>query len=413
MKVLWLGHNLAYPPKGGALQRNYNLIREISRKCEVHVLAFDQPITRPSDVTPQDCIKALSAFCASVNWVSIRSSSPGRSRYGLALRGILSGEPYDFAWLRSSEMADKLTRVIASLSPDVVHVDALGLAQYLPLLGKAGTVLNHHDVESCKIAVRAKNAASLFMKGYFSLEAARLLTAERNWCPQFGINSVVSQEESAVLTRACPGLKVHVVPNGVDTNYFTFRTDPGRPVILFCGSLDMHPNQEAMDYFLKRIWPSVVTQMPDVEFYIVGRYPPRWLEEFGKTDSRIHVTGYVDDVRPYFGRAAVCVCPIISGGGTRLKILDSLAMGVPVVSTPFAASGLSLEHERHLLMAETDEQFANETLRFLRDPSLRTALSIAGAECVGRLYSWTVVGQTLLDAYDIAMQNRHRVTGLV
>jgi polysaccharide biosynthesis protein PslH len=114
----------------------------------------------------------------------------------------------------------------------------------------------------------------------------------------------------------------------------------------------------------------------------------------------------VDDVRPYFNQAAVCVCPIVSGGGTRLKILDSLAMGVPVVSTPFAASGLSFEHGQHLLLAETDEQFANETLRLLRNPSLRAELSSAGAKCVDRLYSWTIVGRILLDAYDIARRRR-------
>jgi glycosyltransferase involved in cell wall biosynthesis len=170
--------------------------------------------------------------------------------------------------------------------------------------------------------------------------------------------------------------------------------------------MEMHPNQEAMDRFLKRIWPRLVAQVPDIEFCIVGRNPPSWLEEAGKKDPRVHVTGYVDDVRPFFTRSAVCVCPIVSGGGTRLKILDSLAMGVPVVSTPFAASGLSLEHERHLLLAETDKQFTDETLRLLRNPSLRAELASAGAECVDRRYSWTVVGRTLLDAYEAALDRR-------
>jgi len=405
MKVLWLGHNLAFPPKGGALQRNYNLIREISRKCEVHVLAFDQPITRPTHVTPHDCARALLAFCASVDWVEMSSSAPGRSRYGLALRGFVGGEPYDFAWLRSSHMAEKLKRKMGSLSFDVVHVDTLGLAQYLPLLGKVGALLNHHDVESRKIEVRASNARNPVMRAYFSLEAAKLLTAERKWCPQFGVNAVVSDEEGEVLRSTSPGVKVHVVPNGVDTDFFTCRPDPGRPTLLFCGSLDMHPNQEAMAYFLKRIWPRLVAQVPDIELYIVGRNPPRWLEEAGKNNPRVHVTGYVDDVRPYFQHAAVCVCPIVSGGGTRLKILDSLAMGVPVVSTPFAASGLSLEHERHLLLGDTDEQFTDATLRLLRYPSLRAELARAGADRVDRLYSWTVVGRTLLDAYDMALRH--------
>lgn len=410
MKVLWLGHNLAYPPKGGALQRNYNLIREIAKKCEVHILAFDQPITRPVHINPADCARALLQFCASVEWVSLQAAFPGLSRFGLALKGFVAGQPYDFAWLRSTEMAHRIEEKVATLSPDVVHVDTLGLAQYLPLLGQAGTLLNHHDVESCKIRVRARNATNSLMKRYLLLEAEKLLAAERAWCPRFQVNAVVSEAERDALTRICDDLSVHVVPNGVDTQYFACRPDPARPTILFCGSLDMHPNQEAMDYFLKRIWPRLVTRMPAIELFVVGRNPPQWLRGIGAKDPQVHVTGYVDDVRQFFARAAVCVCPILSGGGTRLKILDSLAMGVPVVSTPFAASGLLLENGKHLLLADSDEQFANATLRLLQSPGLRAALSAAGAERVDRLYSWAVVGRTLLDGYEMAMGNRRRST---
>lgn len=408
MRVLWLGHNLAFPPKGGALQRNYNLLRELGKKCVVHVLAFDQPLTRPTNVRPSDCVQALSKFCESVEWIDLSASSLGGSRYGTALRGLVSGEPYDFAWLRSLEMAERLRGIVQAISPDVVHVDALGLAQYLPLANRSGTVLNHHDVESCKIEVRSRKTSNPVLRAYLSLEANKLSAAEGKWCPKFDANIVVSEEEGAVLTRTCPGLRVRVVPNGVDITYFTPRLDPGGNTLLFCGSLDMHPNQEAMDYFLKRVWPRLVSRTPHLELYVVGRNPPRWLEEVAKSDPRIHVTGFVDDVRPYFQKAAVCICPILSGGGTRLKILDSLAMGVPVVATSFAAAGLSLGHDKHLLLADTEEQFAEYILQLLNDLSLRSRLASAGTERVSQLYSWPVVGQTLLDTYDIAYESRRR-----
>jgi glycosyltransferase involved in cell wall biosynthesis len=271
-------------------------------------------------------------------------------------------------------------------------------------------VLNHHDVESRKIELRAKQEHNLFLRSYFGLEARKLAAAERKWCPQFNVNAVVSEEEGAVLSRACPGLRVRVVPNGVDTEYFTPRADPGTRTILFCGSMDMHPNQEAMEYFLRRIWPRVVAQASDVNLQVVGRKPPGWLNEVARTDHRIQVTGFVDDVRPYFQKAAVCICPIVSGGGTRLKILDSLAMGVPVVATPFAASGLSLEHGKHLLLADTEQMFAEHIRRLLTIPSLRSELASAGSKRVDQLYSWTVVGQTLMDAYDFACHNSVKAT---
>jgi polysaccharide biosynthesis protein PslH len=408
MKVLWLGHNLGYPPKGGALQRNYNLIREVARKCELHVLAFDQAITRPDHISPEDCVNALARFCASVDWVPLSNSFFWRSRYGLAIKGLISGEPYDFPWLRSAEMAGKLGKIVKNVAPDVVHFDALGLAQYLPFVGEAGTVLTHHDVESRKIGVRAKKTSNPLLRGYFELEAAKLASSEQKWCPRFGVNVVVSEDEGTVLSRASPGLRVHVVPNGVDTSYFTPRPDPKGNTILFCGSMDMHPNQEAMEYFLRRIWPRIVAQCPDVKLCVVGRNPPDWLVQIGKTNPRVQITGFVDDVRPYFQKAAVCICPILSGGGTRLKILDSLAMGVPVVATSFAASGLSLEHDKQLLLADTEEQFVEYTLHLISDLSLRSRLASAGTERVNQVYSWTVVGQALTDAYDIAYKSRIR-----
>ena len=406
MKVLWLGHNLAYPPKGGALQRNYNLLREISRKAEVHFIGFDQPNTRPPNVNSEACLEEVGRFCASADWVPLETGLLQRSRQVLAIRGMVTGQPYDFTWLRSQRMANKLAALVRRVALDVVHVDALGLSQYLPIFGRVGSVLNHHDVESSKIALRSANATRSLARWYFAQEAQRLRMAESHWCPQFGVNAVVSREEGDALLRLAPGSILQVVPNGVDTDYFTPRRDPGGQTVLFCGSMDMHPNQEAMDYFVHKIWPLIVGSVPQARLQIVGRKPPRWLLEIGEREPRIEVTGFVDDVRPYFRSAAVCICPILSGGGTRLKILDSLAMGVPVVATRFAASGLDLEHERHLVFGDTPQEFAAHTRRLLRDPSLRSRLSAAGAERVDRLYSWSVVGQAMLDAYDLALQRR-------
>lgn len=404
MKVLWLAHNIGFPPKGGALQRNYNLIRELSKECEVHVLAFDQPVTRPANISVQDCIRALSSFCASVDWVPVISPTSVCSRLNLVMKGIISGEPYDFTWLRSPNMAEKLGKLVRALSPDVVHVDALGLAQYRPLLGNVATVLNHHDVESHKIRRRAERTVNPVVRGYLRWETYKLVDAEKRWGSQFDVNVVVSADEANALSANCPNLRIRVVPNGVDTKYFTPRPDPGSDTLLFCGSMDMHPNQEAIDYFLKKVWPRVVAQSPHVELWVVGRNPPEWLVRAGEVDSSVRVTGFVEDVRPYFRKATLFICPVVSGGGTRLKILDSLAMGVPVVATSFAASGLSVEHGKHLLLADTDEKFADAIQYLLREPSLRMELAISGAKRVDEMYSWTVIGQALLDTYDLAIR---------
>lgn len=406
MRILWLGHNLAYPPKGGPLQRNYNLLREAAKYHEVHALLFDQPASRPSDVTPQDCVDALLKFCASVDWVPLSKDTFNIGRYWRALGGLITGEPYEFRWLRSRDMVRRLQRLASRLPFDVIHADTLGLAPYVSLVSKAGTVLNHHDIESALVQRRAANESSLMWRRFWSQEAAHLLTAERRWCPSFDVNVVVSDDEGQLIKPSCGESKICVVPNGVDVEYFTPRLDPGGNRLLFCGRLDQLANKGAITYFFKSIWPELSEREKNLEIDVVGKNPPSWLVELSQRNPRVHVPGFVDDVRPYFNKATVFVCPITDGGGTRLKILDALAMGMPVVSTTFAASGLSLRHGKHLLLADTPADFMNAIVQLLRTDGLRKNLSIDGRQVVTSTYSWEVIGHSLSEAYAAAHTRR-------
>lgn len=402
MKVLWVGHNLAYPPKTGPLQRNYNLLRELAKRYEVHVLAFDQPVSRTEDITPQDCAKALLEFCAEVEWVSLTK----KSRYWLAILGLATGNPFEFEWLKSPEMDQRLRTCVARVPFDVVHFDTLGLSQYRHLVRNSATVLNHHDVQSSLVARRATIESRFLFRKYWKLEARNLSKAERTWCPKFDINLAVSREDQALLFDIAPAANITVVPNGVDTSYFSPRLDPGGRTLLFCGSLDMYPNSDAMRYFFDAIWPQLVASIDDIEIYVVGRKPPKWLVQLAVRDCRVHVTGFVDDVRPYFRKATAFICPIRDGGGTRLKILDSLAMGVPVVGTSFACSGLSLEHRKHVVLADTPNEFVNSIMTMLSSRYLREDVCSNGLEFVRRVFSWDVIGLSLAEAYYAASEKK-------
>lgn len=399
MRILWLGHNLAYPPKGGPLQRNYNLLKEAAKHHEVHVLVFDQPASRPRGVTPQDCVTALSKFCASVDWVPLSRDSLGMSRYSRALGALVTGEPYEFRWLRSKDMARRVQGLAGRVRFDVVHTDTLGLASYIPLIPHVGKVLNHHDIQSVLVQRRALSKSSLVWRKFWSYEAAHLLAAERRWCPQFNVNMVVSDDEGHLVRPSCGGSKICVVPNGVDIGYFTPRPDPGGHRLLFCGRLDQLANKGAISYFFDSIWPELSASMKDLQIDVVGKNPPSWLLELSQRDSRVKVPGFVDDVRPYFQKATVFVCPITDGGGTRLKILDALAMGMPVVTTTFAASGLALLDGQHLLMADTSHDFIQKTMRLLSDKILRQLLAGNALGVIRQIYSWETIGQSLVKAY--------------
>ncbi len=398
MQLLWVGHNLAYPPVRGVLQRNYNLLREAAKESEVHVLAFDQPPTRPAGVSAEDCAEALRNFCAHVECVPL-ANGVSKSPYWLGLRGLLSRNAYDLNWLASHAMAARLQRTVDRAKFDAIHFDTLGLAQYGPLVSGVGTALNHHNIESAMMGHRAASETRHLRRQYWRWEAKKLLRAEREYCPRFSVNLVVSPEDGEILAGHVPGVQAKVVANGVDTEYFTPRADPGGNTLLFCGGLDWYPNGEAMAYFFDQIWPLLTRRLPDSRVVVVGRKPPKWLMQLGDSDRRVHVTGFVDDVRPYFREATAYICPIRVGGGTRLKILDALAMGMPLIGTTFACSGISVQDEKHVLLADTPEAFVNQVLRVLADPVLRANLASQGRDLVCQDYSWPVVGRSLLLAY--------------
>jgi len=398
LRVLWVGHNLAYPPVRGVLQRNFNLLREAAKKCEVHVLAFDQFRSRPCHVSPGDCVKALSEFCAEVDWIPI-SDDYRKNRYWLSLRGLFSRNAFDVNWFASASMATRLQRMLARTSYDAVHFDTLGLAQYRGLVNGEGVVLNHHNIESSMMLDRAAAEKRFGVRQYWALEARKLRNAERRYCPQFPFNLVVSPEDGELLTKLAPGTRTRVVANGVDTEFFSPRVDPGGSTLLFCGGLDWYPNGEAMRYFFDRIWPLLMRRLPTARVLVVGRNPPKWLTQLSASNPCVEVTGFVDDVRKYFRQSAVYFCPIRRGGGTRLKILDALAMGMPLIGTTFACSGIAVEHEKHVLLADTPETFVDQILRALADPGLRAKLADNGRKLVCDKYSWSVVGEKLIGAY--------------
>jgi glycosyltransferase involved in cell wall biosynthesis len=407
MKVLWVGHNLAYPPKGGALQRNYNLLRQAAAHAEVHFLAFDQPRTRPSYVQPDDCMKALKEFCASADWVPLSQPWGKFSRYMMAARGLVSKDPYEVLWLRSRPLQAKFVKLVGLHRFDVIHFDTLGLVQYIPLASNLGTVLNHHDVQAALMARRLERETNSVLKQYWRMEAKKLRQAELRWGERVDVNLVCSSEEAALLIGEKPSIRTAIVANGVDTAYFSPRPDPGGQTLLFCGSLDMYPNQDALKYFFEEMWPTLRAMHKDIEIYIVGRQPPDWLKSRADTDSRLHVTGFVDDVRSYFRKATICICPVREGGGTRLKILDSLAMGVPVIGTSFACSGLNLRHDRDVVIADNADEFVRHVGRLLDRADLRQRIGSAGRRVVEGEYSWEVVGKNLIRAYEQAVELKH------
>jgi len=258
---------------------------------------------------------------------------------------------------------------------------------------------------------RAKNEKNLFKKLYFWLEGIKLLKYEKKHSPEFDYNLVVSELDGKRLSESIRGLKISVISNGVDVDYFKIIQKVKKRTLIFAGGMSWYPNRNAMLFFFKEVWPILKSEIDDIMFFLIGQNPPQYIIDLAARDRGIKVLGWVDDVRPYFEQAEVVVCPIRDGGGTRLKILDSLAMEKAVVSTSLAAEGIDVTPEKNILIGDTPRAFANQIKRIIGDDSLREKLGREGRCLVDNLYSWKKIGERLNSVYrDILSSTKNTET---
>jgi glycosyltransferase involved in cell wall biosynthesis len=227
---------------------------------------------------------------------------------------------------------------------------------------------------------------------------------------QFAAATVVSERERELLRPLAPGhLRLAVVPNGVDTTACAGSFgDPQADTMIYPGALSYDPNFDAVAHFLGAIWPRLRVARPGVQLRVTGRAAPEQIAALPSADG-VEFTGYLDDVRPAVARAWAEVVPLRKGGGTRLKVLEALALGTPVVSTSKGVEGLELEDERQVLIADTADAFAAATERLLGQPELRASLAAAGRQAVRERYDWRTIGARLNDL--VCDITRHKGTG--
>lgn len=385
------------------MQRSYYLMREVARHHEVQVVAFRQHAHQPDEARFKAALAAISEF-AKVSHVSDLPEDryPG-GRPGLALRSLLPGPPYTIRWGTCPAYRDAVRAAVAEFRPDVVHFDTISLAPYLEAIGDTPAALNHHNIESQMLLRRAEMERNPLKRFYFWQEGKRLARYESRVARKFQAHLVCADLDAERLRDTVGDVPVTVVPNGVDLEYF-HPAPPGTELqpgsMLFVGGLGWYPNLSAIRFFLEDIWPLLSKQRPDIEFRIIGRNPPPDILAAAERDSRIQVLGFVDDIHPVFHSSMVYVCPIFDGGGTKLKMLDAMAMGKAIVAHPVACEGLNVKHGEHVLEATDADSFVAEIIRVLGDSSLRTRLEKNAREHVSQQFSFTSIGADLSQLYE-------------
>ncbi|MEK6641783.1 MAG: glycosyltransferase family 4 protein [Nitrospirota bacterium] len=397
MKILWLSHLLPYPPKGGVQQRSYNLLREVASQHEVWLLAFNQVSLLPKLEQIEEARHELKKICKGVEVVNIPSDASRWRWLWLVVHSLFTLAPYTLNWLKSQEMRNKLREQVGRTRFDLIHFDTISLAVYAGDVGATPKVLNHHNIESDMMYRRSMKDQNVLKKSYLFIEANKLRSCEKRLAPEFDLNFTVSDLDRQRLVSIAPGIHTAVIPNGTDTSFFSpsRHVHPKPKSLIFAGGMKWYPNRDAMLFFFREVWPLLKKVEPESTFTVIGRLPPPEIVQLSQTDKSIKVAGFVEDVRPLIAEAEIYVCPIRDGGGTRLKILDALAMGKALVSTSIGYEGLELVPEHDLLVADTPVEFVKQIKRLMEDHGLRERLQTNGLETIRKKYGWEHIGQEL------------------
>lgn len=408
MKILWLSHIVPYPPKGGLLQRSYNLIKQTAKRHEVHLVSLNQKKILPTRKDLVEAENSLNILCNKLHIFPIKSDLSKFRWATMTALNYFSPFPYDVKWFYNEDMMGFVNKLAVFEKYDIIHIDTIGLFPYALPFSNIPFVLNHHNIESHMMSVRFSLERNTFKKMYFKKEAIKLREYECNACKKSTVNLVVSDLDALRLKKAVGDVDVTVVQNGVDLEYFkasnSFEGDDGG--LVFAGGMSYYPNREAVLYFISEIWPLLVEDNKNRRVTIIGRNPPKELFRLAQQHSNIIVPGYVEDVRPYISAAKIYICPIKNGGGTRLKILDALAMGKPLVATGFAVEGLDLVEDQHYLRAENAAEFKAQIIRLENDSKLCLKFALAGRKFVTERYSWDIIGGTIEEAYQKAVSSQ-------
>jgi len=390
VKVLWVKSGGFLPLDAGAKIRSFNLARELATRHEVSLFTFY------SAMTP-DPHFGLGAPFQEAEYipldVSERTSVHDIFTYAA---NSVSNRPYHVAKYCRPDVAHRLRNMLSRRRYDVVLCDLLDTAGVIPWNLGIPIVMFTHNVDATIWKRHILFNNNFFWKAVSVREHRAVGRFERRFTALADHVLTVSDADRNEFLKHLPADKVSTIPTGVDPYYFRPQTNASlEHSLVFTGSMNWKPNEDAVFYFAASILPLIRKLVPNVTLRVVGRSPSRKLVSLQEGDSAIQLTGTVEDIRPYVHDSSVYVVPLRIGGGTRIKIFEAMAMGVPVVSTTIGAEGLPVEHRRNILLADNPEKFAAHVVELLTQPVLRERIAREARSLVESRYSWAAAAEVL------------------
>jgi polysaccharide biosynthesis protein PslH len=389
LNILIVSAQFPYPPHSGFATRVYQLARQLAAHHKVTLLAY----ARPDEHDGVAALRQEMSVCA----VERDAGSVNRKRAAQAL-SLASLRPFSCRAVYSRDVQRAIVELCARERFDVVQLESSLLCTFAVPEGPR-LLLDEHNIEYEVFQRMCEGERSIPRRVFNRIEHARFRRFEQRWWTRVDGCVVTSDRELPVVRAHAPHTPVAVVPNCVDLDYFRPLANEVEPnTLVFNGILTYRPNLEAAHHLVEDIWPLVLRRRPDARLTLVGRADEADIRRL--TRPGVVVTGEVPDIRPYLQRAAVVGVPVRIGGGTRLKVVEGLAMGKAMVSTSLGCEGIAVRDGEHLLIGDDATAFASRVVQLFESPNMRSALGRAGRSLVENQYSWELAGQRLQALYE-------------
>jgi len=394
MNILFVTPYLPYPLNNGGLIRVHHLAVNIAASHSVTMLCM-QP-----DNDPQRAgIEVLKSHGIELEMIEVAASQKKSNKRAYQLLSLFSGKTYQYYQYFSQDMQNAIDQRLASGKYDrlVVEFSQMGYYDYNTDIP---SYVDQHNVEYEIMHRTYETEKNPLRKLLAYSEWRKYRQHEIENCQKFSACLTTSQRDAEILQERDPNMRCLVIPNGVDSSFFSpVEVAPDPEMVLFTGTISYYPNTDGLMYFAESIWPLVKAKRPTATFCIAGKAPPPEIQNLAPHDKSITVTGAVDDMRDYYAKASVVVVPLRIGGGTRLKILEGMAMKKAIISTSLGAEGIDVTEGDNILLRDTPADFADAIVATLENESSRTRLELAGRALVDQKYDWKAVASTLCDDF--------------
>ena len=398
-------HILPYVPdiKSGAHVRDHNLIKYLSKEG-----VTSQVICNVDESDELNNITSLERELNTKIYITKAPKQSSLKKMEIVLFYHMFPPIHRY---NTSTHKGTISSILKKNSFDIIHaqhiIEAAPTIEAISDVSFKGCkIITLHNVDHLLFMKEINLQKNPLMKFAYKRAASGLKEHELNILSKFDHIFVVSEvDKSIYISKGIPKNKIDVIPNGVDCNIFNpekiaDKNALAHPNILFMGKLDYIPNKIAIKIYLHQIHQIIRKEVPEIKFYIIGKNYPEWLKEYSKIDSSVEIIGFVEDVRPYIQSADVCISPLTMGSGTRLKILEYLAMGKPVVSSTIGAEGLEVEDNKNILIADEWDEFANKIIALLNNNHLAKKIGANGRKLVEEKYNWKNVVEKQIRVYE-------------